>query len=60
MSYGTNNSRNIANLLKYDALEPTGKVRTLPAIAPNQPQPQQPPSRDRQDFRQDFRQEIPI
>ena len=57
MSYGTNNSKNIANLLKYEALEPINNKRSLPAIAPtNQVQQQQPPSRDRQDVRY----EIPI
>ena len=51
MTYSNNNSRNIANLLRYEPLEPINPAkRNLPAIAPNNtpPQSQQPPSRERQ------------
>ena len=51
MSYGSNNSRNIANLLKYDALEPIQPRRN--PVAP-QPEPIFPPNV------RGGRQEIPI
>jgi hypothetical protein len=57
MSYGSNNSRNIAHLLRYEPLEPiNGIKRSLPALAPGASNPQPPPSRERVENRT----EIPV
>jgi hypothetical protein len=49
MSFASNNSRNVANLLRYEALEPLNapQKRNLPAI---NPPTNQPPSRERQEI----------
>jgi hypothetical protein len=53
MSFASNNSRNVANLLRYEPLEPlnvppTLPKRNLPTINP--PPTNQPPSRERQEI----------
>lgn len=52
MSFASNNSRNVANLLRYEPLEPinaqTVPKRNLPTL--NAPPTNQPPSRDRQEI----------
>lgn len=47
MSFASNNSRNIANLLRYEPLEPiNAPKRNLPQLG--SPPTNQPPSRERQ------------
>ena len=51
MSFASNNSRNVANLLRYEALEPINAPPTLPKRnlpTLNAPPTNQPPSRERQ------------
>ena len=53
MSFPSNNSRNVANLLRYEQLEPLPPntippKRNLPTL--NQPPTNQPPSRERQEI----------